>query len=252
MTVQFGDQRALDQLNIHFENETVSVLLGPSGCGKSTILRVISGWFKPTTGQIKIDQRCINLREIQKFRQRIGLVIQSGGLFPHLTNYENIILASKFLKWSSDKIQSRMSHLLQLTQFPQSALKRYPVEISGGQRQRVSLMRALMLDPDLILLDEPLGALDPMVKFELQNELKHLFKQLKKTVIFVTHDLSEAVFLGEKFFLMKDGKLIQQGKFADFLSNPSHSFVKKFMESQPIWSLNQNELQKMASFNSNF
>ena len=162
----------------------------------------------------------------------MGYVIQDGGLFPHLTARENVLLMAKYIGWGNEEITNNINQLTRLTKFPTDGLDRFPAELSGGQKQRVSLMRALMLNPEFLLLDEPLGALDPLIRFDLQNDLKEIFTLLNKTVILVTHDLNEAVFFGDKILLMKEGSLIQQGTITDFINNPSEPFVTKFIKSQ--------------------
>ena len=162
----------------------------------------------------------------------MGYVIQDGGLFPHLTARENLSLMPIYTGWNKDNISKRIDELTNLTSFPNDGLDRYPAELSGGQKQRVSLMRALMLNPEFLLFDEPLGALDPLIRFDLQNDLKEIFISLKKTVILVTHDLNEAVFFGDNILLMKEGSLIQQGTITDFINSPAEPFVTKFIKSQ--------------------
>ena len=164
----------------------------------------------------------------------MGYVIQEGGLFPHLTAAANVTLMARHLEWPPDRLQTRLQALAALTQFPAEALGRYPVQLSGGQRQRVSLMRALMLDPDVLLLDEPLGALDPMIRADLQTDLKRIFQQLHKTVVLVTHDLGEAAFLGDVIVLMRAGEIVQQGPLAELLQTPAEPFVTDFINAQRI------------------
>jgi osmoprotectant transport system ATP-binding protein len=165
-------------------------------------------------------------------RHRIGYVIQSGGLFPHLTARDNVTLAARYLKRPSTWIESRVSELVELVQLSQDVLARFPGDLSGGQRQRVSLMRALMLDPDLLLLDEPLGALDPMVRHGLQDDLRALFARLKKTVLLVTHDLAEAAFFADTIVLMREGRIAQQGSYRDLIHAPADEFVRAFLKAQ--------------------
>ena len=162
----------------------------------------------------------------------MGYVIQEGGLFPHLTAQQNVTLVARYLNWSSDKIDHRLSQLASLVQLNPDSLSRYPAELSGGQRQRVSLMRALMLDPDVLLLDEPLGSLDPMIRFDLQNDLRKIFQQLHTTVVLVTHDLSEAAFFADHIVLLKDGKIVQRGSLRDLIDAPADPFVESFIRAQ--------------------
>ena len=162
----------------------------------------------------------------------MGYVIQEGGLFPHLTAYQNISLMANYLGWSEDRVANRVTELAQLTQFPPEGLNRFPSQLSGGQRQRVSLMRALALDPALLLLDEPLGALDPMIRSGLQTDLKHIFQSLGKTVVIVTHDIGEAGFLGDSIVLLRDGQIVQQGILTELVHSPAEPFVTQFINAQ--------------------
>jgi osmoprotectant transport system ATP-binding protein len=171
----------------------------------------------------------------------MGYVIQDGGLFPHLNARENVSLLGTYLGYEKTQIEGRINELCELTKYPVDALDRYPTQISGGQRQRVSLMRALMLDPVILLLDEPLGALDPLIRFELQNDLREIFKILGKTVVMVTHDIGEAGFFGHKIVLLREGMIIQEGSIGDLVKNPSEAFVTEFIKAQrsPLESINQ-------------
>ena len=169
---------------------------------------------------------------MEAIRHSIGYVIQDGGLFPHLTARENVVLLASYLKWNTDKVENRLEELCRLLQFPRGLLKRYPQELSGGQQQRVSLMRALMLDPEILLMDEPLAALDPMIRYELQLELKNIFDELNKTVILVTHDMGEAAYLGDIIVLMQKGKIIQQGELKTLMQEPAEPFVEQFIQAQ--------------------
>jgi osmoprotectant transport system ATP-binding protein len=208
------------------------VLIGLSGSGKSTILRLISGLIEPTTGWIEINGKRITRESLREFRRHMGYVIQSGDLFPHLTARRNILLVAKELRLGINEMTSRLEELCALTRFPGDLLDRYPVELSGGEQRRVSLIRALMLKPDILLLDEPLGALDPMVRAGLLKDLKALFEELNETVIMVTHDLVEAARLADWVVLLKAGKIIQQGAFAELSSCPAEPFVSEFFHAQ--------------------
>jgi osmoprotectant transport system ATP-binding protein len=181
---------------------------------------------------MEIDEKELTDLNIQSFRKRIGYVIQDGGLFPHLTARQNISLIAKYNGWSDDDIHNRLEKLTHLTKFPIDGLDRFPSELSGGQKQRVSLMRALMLDAEFLLLDEPLGALDPLIRFDLQKDLKEIFGELNKTVIMVTHDLNEAVFFADEIVLIKDGSIIQTGTIDNFIQSPADPFVKRFVNAQ--------------------
>jgi len=228
----FGDIVALHPTNLSITEGKTTVLIGPSGCGKSTILRLIIGLLEPTTGYVEFEGKRVSPDNILELRRRMGYVIQDGGLFPHLTAAENVTLMVKHLKRPAKDMQRRLEELCELTHFPRDGLNRYPVELSGGQRQRVSLMRGLVLDPDVLLLDEPLGALDPMVRASLQTDLKEIFQRLGKTVVLVTHDMAEAGYLGDRIVLLKEGTVVQQGTLEDLRERASDTFVSEFITAQ--------------------
>src|ERR1700736_4752854 len=209
-----------------------TVLIGPSGCGKSSLLRLVIRLIAPDTGNIYFDGTQITLDNIDMLRWRIGYVIQEGGLFPHLTARANILLMARHLGKSESETKPRLLELCELTRFSENLLPRYPVELSGGQRQRVSLMRALMLSPELLLLDEPLGALDPLVRAGLQKDLKEIFARLQQTALLVTHDLAEAAYLGDEIVLMHEGRIVQRGSIVDFRERPANDFVSEFISAQ--------------------
>jgi osmoprotectant transport system ATP-binding protein len=229
---RFNSVVALSPTDLAFESGKTTVLIGPSGCGKSTILRLIIGLVQPTTGEIRFEGRPIARDNILELRRRMGYVIQEGGLFPHLTARENILLMAKHLHRPEEEMQSRLAELCELTRLSPETLSRYPVELSGGQRQRVSLIRALMLRPEVLLLDEPLAALDPMVRALLQTELKAIFQRLRLTVIFVTHELAEAAWLGDKIVLLRQGSVVQTGTFEALRDHPADEFVSEFIRAQ--------------------
>jgi len=228
----FNQSRVLSDLVLFVEKGKTTVLIGPSGCGKSTLLRIIVGLIPHDSGKIYIDGEDTSLQDILLIRHKIGYVIQEGGLFPHLTARQNISLLAKYLGSNPSRIEQRISALIELNKFPGEGLDRYPVQLSGGQQQRVSLMRALMLDPPILLMDEPLGALDPMIRFEMQEDLKNIFRSLGKTVLMVTHDLAEAAYFADHMVLMNRGSIVQQGQLPDLIQNPTHAFVTKFIQAQ--------------------
>ncbi|MBI2071078.1 MAG: ATP-binding cassette domain-containing protein [Elusimicrobia bacterium] len=228
----FGEHPAVRIERLEIPLRRTFAVIGPSGCGKSTLLRLIMRLIKPETGTIQINGLLMDDRSCRLLRQNIGYVIQEGGLFPHLTAGQNVALMAKRLGWPGERIRSRIEEIANLADIRPEELRRYPAELSGGQRQRISLMRAIMLDPAIILLDEPLGALDPMIRTRLQNDLKRIFNQLKKTIIWVTHDMAEAAFFGHEIVLMKDGRVVQQGPLAQLLENPSDTFVTEFILAQ--------------------
>ena len=223
---------ALDRLSLEIPKGRTTVLIGPSGCGKSTLLRILVGLVWPDAGTISFDKHPVNAGSVNRIRRQLGYVIQQGGLFPHMTARRNVCLMAGQDRWPRERIENRLSELVTLTRFPADALDRYPTELSGGQNQRVALMRALMLDPEVLLLDEPLGALDPMIRFELQEDLQRVFSTLRKTVVLVTHDLAEAAFLGDSIVLMRAGRIVQQGTLQDLLQHPAEEFVERFVRAQ--------------------
>jgi osmoprotectant transport system ATP-binding protein len=228
----FGKHVALSSINLEVERGGITVLIGPSGCGKSTILRLIVGLVTADAGETRFDNAVISPATLANIRRRIGYVIQDGGLFPHLTARGNVALQARLLGKGSEEITSRIAELCALTQFPENALDRYPVELSGGQRQRVSLMRALMLSPELLLLDEPFAALDPLVRASLQRDVKEICSRLQQTVLLVTHDLAEAARLGTRIVLMESGRIVQSGSFHELRDQPATSFVSEFFQAQ--------------------
>lgn len=229
---RFGETVALHPLTLELEPQRTTVLIGQSGCGKSTLLRLLVGLIEPDTGRVHFEGQPITPGNINAQRHKMGYVIQEGGLFPHLTARQNVVLLAQHLGWRGEQIAARVDELAALTHLPPDLLDRYPVQLSGGQRQRVSLMRALMLDPDVLLLDEPLGALDPMIRSDLQNELREIFRSLGKTVVMVTHDLAEAGFFGDTILLLRDGHVVQQGSLHELVHEPAEEFVSQFVSAQ--------------------
>jgi osmoprotectant transport system ATP-binding protein len=230
----FGDTPVVAPLDLVVSQGEVVVLLGPSGCGKTTILRMVTGLVKPTSGKIVVDGVELRAQSLRDVRRRLGYVIQEGGLFPHLTAAANVTLMARHEGWSREAGQRRLSELVEMTRFPATGLQRYPGELSGGQRQRLSLMRALFLKPKLLLLDEPLGALDPMIRAGLQRDLKSVFSQSGATVLLVTHDLVEASWFADRVCVLEAGRIVQQGSFADIVQRPSNDFVHAFVNSQVV------------------
>jgi osmoprotectant transport system ATP-binding protein len=229
---RFGRVQALHGIDLQIEPGHTTVLIGPSGCGKSSLLRVLLGLVAPDEGEARFDGAAITPDRIPALRRRTGYVVQDGGLFPHLTAYGNVVLVARHLGWTVPRIEARVSELLELVRLERAALDRFPLELSGGQRQRVALMRALMLDPDVLLLDEPLGALDPMIRSDLQSDLRDVFARLVKTVVLVTHDLGEAAFFGGTAVLMNDGRVVQSGAIAELVRHPADPFVTRFVHAQ--------------------
>lgn len=237
---------AVDGISLQIPPVKTLALIGPSGCGKSTLLRLMLGLIDADEGEIRfgtdadgdadgaavIDYRTAGADDKRRLRRLCGYVIQDGGLFPHLTARGNVALLPKILGWDRGRIESRLTELAELTNFPQDGLDRYPVELSGGQRQRVALMRGLVTDPEMLLLDEPLGALDPMIRFDLQRDLREIFRALGKTTVIVTHDLAEAAYFADEIVLMRAGRIVQKGTMADLSDRPAEPFVSEFVSAQ--------------------
>ncbi len=238
----YGTTRALYPLDLCIQAGKTTVLIGPSGCGKSTLLRLLIGRIRPDSGSIRFKDVAITPETLPAVRRKMGYVIQEGGLFPHLTAYDNISLMARYLGWSSDKIRERVAKLTELSRFPSDGLDRYPLQLSGGQRQRVSLMRSMMLDPEVLLMDEPLGSLDPMIRANLQEDLRRIFQCVKKTVVLVTHDMGEAGFFGDKIILLRDGRIVQSGGLSELVNSPADPFVTQFINAQrsPLDALGRN------------
>lgn len=228
----FGDLQALHKVDLSVQAKRTTMLIGPSGCGKSTLIRLMVGLIWPDEGTVTYEGQALTPANVLSLRQKMGYVIQEGGLFPHLTARKNVALMANYLGWAEDRIDSRIETLATLTHFPADGLDRFPGELSGGQRQRVGLMRALMLDPDVLLLDEPLGALDPMIRADLQSDLRSIFQTLRKTVVMVTHDMGEAGFFGDQIVLMREGEIVQIGSLKNLMQNPAHEFVTQFIHAQ--------------------
>lgn len=225
----YRGKQALRPTTIEFEPGQTSVLIGTSGCGKSTLLRLMVGLIEPDTGTVSYNDTALSRTNINSIRHRVGYMIQDGGLLPHLSVRGNVALLAKHLGWNESKIESRLQELLSLVHLSPETLGRFPGQISGGQRQRVALMRSLFLDPDVLLLDEPLGALDPIIRSSLQQELKEIFHSLRKTVIVVTHDIGEAAYLADKIHILRAGEILQSGTFEELLRYPKDSFITEFI-----------------------
>ncbi len=204
-------------------------LLGPSGCGKSTLLRMLIGLVTPDGGHIEIGGERLDARTLPAFRRRVGYVTQDGALWPHMTCEENVVLWPREVGWEKSRIATRVAELCAMTRLPPTLLARYPFQLSGGQRQRVALMRALALGPELLLLDEPLAALDPLTRVELQLELATLVQALSATIVLVSHDVQEASRLADEMVLMRDGHIEQRGSLERLRAAPASDFVRRFL-----------------------
>ena len=232
VTKSFGPHRVLDRVSVSIPAGRTTVLLGPSGCGKSTLLRVMNGLIRPDAGEVSFGGRKLTASNARTTRHQMGYVVQDGGLFPHLTAAGNVSLLAGHLGWDRDRIRRRLGELAELARLPAELLHRYPAELSGGQRQRVGLMRALMLDPAVLLMDEPLGALDPITRARLQGDLRDIFRGVHKTVVLVTHDLAEAAFFADDVVLLADGRVEQRGLMRDLIRSPATPFVAEFVRAQ--------------------
>jgi osmoprotectant transport system ATP-binding protein len=228
----FGATRVVDGVSLAVAPGRTTVLLGPSGGGKSTLLRLMNGLVRPDAGEVRFDGTPLADANVRSVRHRTGYLVQDGGLFPHLTAAGNVSLLARHLGWERGRIKARTAELGELARLPAELLDRYPAELSGGQRQRVALMRALMLDPGVLLLDEPLGALDPVTRAELQADLRDAFRRLGKTVVLVTHDLAEAAYFADEVVLLAEGRIVQQGPMRDLVTRPATPFVEQFVRAQ--------------------
>ena len=239
----FNGKSILKDINITIEKGQLVVFIGPSGCGKTTTLKMINKLLIPTSGEILIDGKNINTKNTIKLRRNMGYVIQQAGLLPHLTIGDNIALIASIEKMPKDKIMEKVLELLNLVGLdPEEYLNKYPKQLSGGQQQRVGVARALVMDPDVILMDEPFSALDPITKAQLQDEIFNIQQNFKKTIIFVTHDMDEALKLGDKICILDDGVVVQFDTPEELLKNPINDFVRDFVGKNRIW--NQPELIK--------
>ncbi len=232
MTKRFGPLTVLDHVSLKIAAGQTTVLLGPSGCGKSTLLRMLLGLVRPDKGEVLFAGHPVTIDSIREQRGKMGYVVQDGGLFPHFTCSQNVTLMAQHRSWPRERTAVRLEELTRLARLSPETLGRYPAETSGGQRQRIGLMRALMLDPEALLLDEPLGALDPITRADLQKDLRAAFQAVKKTVVLVTHDLAEAAYFADTVVLLEKGRVVQQGVLRDLVQRPASPFVTQFVESQ--------------------
>ncbi|MCY8857742.1 betaine/proline/choline family ABC transporter ATP-binding protein [Bacillus atrophaeus] len=224
-----GGKKAVNSINLKIEKGEFICFIGPSGCGKTTTMKMINRLIEPSSGTIYIDGENIMEQDPVELRRKIGYVIQQIGLFPHMTIQQNIALVPKLLKWPEEKRKERARELLKLVDMGPEYLDRYPHELSGGQQQRIGVLRALAAEPPLILMDEPFGALDPITRDSLQEEFKKLQKTLHKTIVFVTHDMDEAIKLADRIVILKAGEIVQVGTPDEILRNPADEFVEEFI-----------------------
>ena len=226
---RYGTVVALESVTLEFARGSITALIGSSGSGKSTVLKLLLGLEWPDSGVVRVEGSPLEGMDKLALRRRIGYVIQEGGLFPHLSARDNLALLPRHIGWTQAHINERIEFLARLAHFPMDGLSRFPLELSGGERQRVALMRALMLDPPALLLDEPLSALDPIVRYELQDELAAIFAAIDKTVVMVTHDISEAAFLAPRLVLIDAGRVQQTGDLNALRAHPVNDLVERFV-----------------------
>ncbi|MBP9478332.1 MAG: ABC transporter ATP-binding protein [Sebaldella sp.] len=234
----FRNQKILNNINLNIKKGELAVLIGPSGCGKTTTLKMINRLIRPTSGHIFINGEDVEKKDIIKLRRKIGYVIQQTGLFPHMTVKENIELIPRLEKVNKQKIIEKTYELMHMIDLnPEEFLYRFPTQLSGGQMQRIGVARAFAYDPDIILMDEPFSALDPVSRNQLQQELVELQDKMKKTIVFVTHDMDEAVKIADKICIMNKGEIVQCDTPEDILKNPVNEFVSNFVGKNRIWTV---------------
>ncbi|MFP7170165.1 ABC transporter ATP-binding protein [Terribacillus sp. 7520-G] len=225
-----GNVKAIENMNFTVEDGELVIMLGPSGCGKTTLLRMVNQLESITDGDIMLNGKSVRHSNKIEMRRNIGYVIQSNGLFPNMNIEDNAMIVPNLLGWDRKKMRDRFNMLMELVGLkPDEYRKRYPHELSGGQQQRVGVARALAADPPVMLMDEPFGALDPIIRTHLQEEFLQIQKELKKTILFVSHDIDEAVKMADKIALLKGGKMMQYAEPARMLNKPSNSFVAEFV-----------------------
>lgn len=229
VTKQFGKQAAVNDVSLTIEDGKIAVFIGPSGCGKTTTLRMINKLVSADKGDIQIDGVSIADLDPVKLRRRIGYVIQDIGLFPHFSVFDNIAAVPRLLKWDENKIKDRVDELLDLVTLNSSYKDKYPLQLSGGEKQRVGLARALAADPDILLMDEPFGAIDPINRVKLQDLFLEVQEEIRKTIVFVTHDIDEAIKLGDKIAIMNAGRLVQYDTVPEILEHPANEFVEDLL-----------------------
>lgn len=234
-TKKYGDFTAVNNLSLTVREAEFLIILGPSGCGKSSLLRLINKMTEMTSGDIEVEGENIDSLKGQELRKTIGYVIQSIGLFPHMNVKKNIATVPNLLNWKEDKIDLRVDEMLKLVGLdPEKYKDKNPSELSGGEAQRIGVARAMASEPDILLMDEPFGAVDPINRFRLQKEFRQIQRKLKKTVVFVTHDIDEALILGDRICLMNHGEIVQVDTPEKIVLSPKNDFVKSFFKGEGI------------------
>jgi osmoprotectant transport system ATP-binding protein len=240
VTKQYQNRQILRDISLDLDAARTHVFLGASGCGKTTLLRIIAGTIRADGGEVRIDDEVVYVADPCPLAHKLGFMTQEGGLFPHLRASENVEMMAKVRGMSAKARQTRLEELAHLVGLNMGLLERFPSQLSGGQRQRVALMRALFLKPTVLLLDEPMGALDPLIRYELQQTLKDVFSALQTTVVLVTHDVGEAAFFGDTITLLHEGGILQHGPFLDLVHKTAHPRVTSFLKAQrPIPALGE-------------
>jgi osmoprotectant transport system ATP-binding protein len=229
VTKRYGNLTAVNNINMNIEKGKITMLIGPSGCGKTTTLRMINRMVQNDEGEILINGQSVHDLDPVQLRRKVGYVIQGVGLFPHFTVFDNIAAVPRMLKWHKNKIKERVFGLLELVTLDESYAYKYPMQLSGGEKQRVGLARALGANPEILLMDEPFGAIDPINRLRLQDSFLEIQEEIKKTIIFVTHDINEAIKLGDKVAIIKEGNLIQYDDVAMIMHNPANEFVENLL-----------------------
>ncbi|MDG1707283.1 MAG: ATP-binding cassette domain-containing protein [Emcibacteraceae bacterium] len=220
----------MDQIDLNIHDNETTALVGESGSGKTTLLELVNGLKRPTLGHVELFGEEIDYDDISNLRQKMGYAVQGAGLFPHMTVYENITVMAKLDGWSDDDIKARSNYLIELVDLYKDLLPRFPHNLSGGQQQRVSLCRALMLNPELLLLDEPFSALDPITKNNIHDEFLKLQKAEARAILIVTHDMEEAVKLADNIVILRNGKVVQKGKTQQIIASPENTYVEDMLQ----------------------
>jgi osmoprotectant transport system ATP-binding protein len=226
----YGGDRVLTDISLSLPENQVTALVGESGSGKSTLLQIINGLVKPDSGQIRLGGKLLDYDNLPEIRRNMGYAVQGAGLFPHLTIEQNVTLVASLNGWSQDQQAERYQYLISLLELTDEFSNRYPHSLSGGQQQRVSLCRAMMLNPSLMLLDEPFSALDPITRMTIHEEFSRLIEVEPRTIMLITHDMSEAIKLAKYIVILKDGEIVQQGEAEDVQSSPEDDYVQKLLK----------------------
>jgi len=232
VTKYYGDIRVIDDLSLGIKDKVTTAIVGESGSGKSTLLQLANGLIKPERGSVTVFHKLLDYRHLPKVRRTMGYAVQGAGLFPHLTVYQNIVLMAQREGWQIDKINARFTYLIELLGLDPEFATRYPHSLSGGQQQRVSLCRAMMLNPPLLLLDEPFSALDPLTRESIHGEFLKLQAAESRAIVLVTHDMEEALKLAEDLVILKDGQILQHGAVDSIKENPVNEYVERLFVSR--------------------